>query len=104
MGDLNERSLEDLMVGLYSDTRNYLHYERVRLRTAEVTIDDVARPPSRWKHDGSFWQDGRQFDVWINWDGRVRIEWCEGEIVLSMWYHAGEIITRINDRYKVRQR
>ncbi len=103
MGDLNERSLEDLMVGLYSDTRNYLHYERVRLRTAEVTIDDVARPPLRWKHDGSFWQDGRQFDVWINWDGRVRIE-CEGEIVLSMWYPAGEIIGRINDRHKARQR
>ena len=55
-------------------------------------------------NERSFWQDGRQFDVWINWDGRVRIEWCEGEIVLSMWYHAGEIITRINDRYKVRQR
>jgi hypothetical protein len=99
--DLNEHSLQEFMVGLYSDTRNYVHWERARLwgGKSEATLDDVARPPSRWKHDGSFQQDSRWFEVWINWDGRVRIE-CDGVIVLSMWYPAGEIISRVNDRCK----
>ena len=70
-------------------------YERVRL--LEGTWRDIAYPPVRWKHHGSFAQDGRRFDIWLNWDGRARIE-CEGEIVLRFWAPAAQIFRDIEKR------
>ena len=75
-------------------------FERYRIR--DCTAKEMATPPNRWEHWGSFYEDGRQFDIWVNWDGRARIE-CERRIVLSMWAPAGEIFKSMDMRDKARR-
>ena len=75
-------------------------FERCRIR--DYSAKDIATPPNRWEHWGSFYEDGRQFDIWTNWDGRARIE-CERRIVLRMWAPAGEIFKSMDFRDKARK-
>lgn len=77
--------------------------ERVRfVEPGNVPIEHIATPPPRWHHHESFMCDGLRFDVWINWDGRVRIE-HDGEIILAMWAPAGDILRDIEARRQANQ-
>lgn len=73
--------------------------ERVRLIEQDgPSVEQIARLPSRWKHHGSIWQpDGERFDIWVNWDDKVRIE-HNGEVILRMSAPAGAILRAIDDR------
>ena len=72
---------------------------RTRLCLHEVTAMDIAGAGNRWENIHTFQQDGKLFSVWVNWDGRARIE-CEGEVILRLWYPAGEIFKAMDDRGK----
>lgn len=96
MNQLTPESLAGLRAVVLAPFR----FERVRLVPEDVTAIDIAKPRSyRWHNHNNFTQDGLLFEVWINWDGRVRIE-CEGEIILRMWCPAGEIFEGMDRREK----
>lgn len=79
----------------------YVRKERVWFPTGrdERTAREIATPPYRWKHLRSFAQDGQEFEIWINWDGRARVE-CNNVVVLSMWWPAGEVFEAMEFRHK----
>lgn len=105
MGDLNEESLVDLLTQVRAERSMrpsyYVQLERHRFPPPEPTAQDVAYAPLRWTHESSFWDNGERFDVWVNWDDRVRIE-CNGEVVLKFWAPAGSIFRGMEMRRKAR--
>ena len=80
------------------------HLERCRVieNFPPKTWRDIAYPPIRWKHLYSFADNGKRMDVWVNWDGRTRVE-CGGRIILRLPWPAGEILTAAEDRRKAVQ-
>jgi hypothetical protein len=96
--DLSPASIETLRQNI-GDGWSW-QFERIRIRGKSAK--DIATPPNRWDHWGSFFEDGGQFDIWVNWDGRVKIE-CEHRVVLQMWAPAGEIFKSMDFRDKARK-
>ncbi len=93
---------EDSLLEAMRSVRASFHMERCRLVVDPPTVAYIATPPSRWHHHESFMCEGLRFDVWINWDGRARIE-HDGEIILAMWAPAGDILRDIEARRQARQ-
>jgi len=74
------------------------HLERVRLISdADPPWQKAAFAPPREEHLKSWYEDGRRFDLWLNWDGRASII-CEGTTILRFWAPAGEIFRDIERR------
>ena len=97
--DLSSESFDGLRKIVFETPFHYFHLERCRLLNNPPTIEDIARHSNRWTHYNSFMDNGERFDIWINWDKRVKIE-CNGKIVLQMWAPAGEILQSIDERSK----